>query len=172
GISALHISSVGHANLRFDTPSGKIEFYSARAEALGLAPLPAPPSPTAAPYPLRLSHGRTLAHFHGFYGHGLALPALAPLNAEAEVWMAPSDAQARRILQGAAIRVFNERGTFQARAQVTDKIPAGVVWTHDGWEGLNALTSGRAVLPDAAVDVFAFSAGQAAFDAQVEIAAT
>jgi len=171
GIGALQVSPVGHATLQFDTPSGKIEFYSARAEALGLAPLPSPPFSPAAAYPLRLSQGRTLAHFHGFYGHGRALPALAALNAEAEVWMAPSDAQARRISQGAAVRVFNGRGTFRARAQVTDKIPAGVVWTHDGWEGLNNLTSGRAVLPDAAVDVFAFSAGQAAFGAQVEITA-
>ena len=42
----------------------------------------------------------------------------------------------------------------------------------DGWDGLNRLTSGAAVLPDAAVDVFGFSGGQAAFDAKVEITLT
>ena len=41
---------------------------------------------------------------------------------------------------------------------------------HDGWEGINRLTSGRAVLPDEAVDLFHFSAGQSAFDARVEVA--
>jgi len=41
----------------------------------------------------------------------------------------------------------------------------------DGWPGLNALTDGRAVLPDAAVDHFAFSAGQARYDAAVEVSA-
>jgi hypothetical protein len=40
----------------------------------------------------------------------------------------------------------------------------------DGWTGLNRLTAGSAVLPDAAVDLFAFSAGQATFDAMVEVA--
>ena len=40
----------------------------------------------------------------------------------------------------------------------------------DGWDGLNRLTAGEACLPDAAVDVFGFSAGQAAFDASVEVA--
>jgi anaerobic selenocysteine-containing dehydrogenase len=171
GIGALNVSLVGHPTLRFDTPSGKVEFYSARAEALGLPPLPMPPVPGASDYPLRFSQGRTLSHFHGFYDHGQALPALAALNGEPEVWLAIADAEARRVSDGDAIRIFNDRGTFRARAHVTDKIPAGVVWTHDGWAGLNALTSGRPVLPDAAVDLFHFSAGQSAFDARVEVAA-
>jgi hypothetical protein len=40
----------------------------------------------------------------------------------------------------------------------------------DGWDGLNSLTSGKAVIPDGAVDLFPFSSGQAAFDARVEVA--
>ncbi len=36
--------------------------------------------------------------------------------------------------------------------------------------GLNALTQGAPVLPDHAVDVFAFSAGQATFEAFVDVA--
>ena len=39
----------------------------------------------------------------------------------------------------------------------------------DGWEGLDAVTSGEPVIPDAAVDLFPFAAGQAAFDAAVEV---
>jgi hypothetical protein len=39
----------------------------------------------------------------------------------------------------------------------------------DGWEGLNTLTDGAAVIPDDAVDVFHFAAGQASFDARVEV---
>jgi hypothetical protein len=41
----------------------------------------------------------------------------------------------------------------------------------DGWPGLNSLTAAAPVLPDAAVDAFAFSAGQATFEARVEVAA-
>jgi hypothetical protein len=40
----------------------------------------------------------------------------------------------------------------------------------DGWEGLNRLTSGLPSIPDDAVDLFAFSSGQASFDAMVEVA--
>jgi hypothetical protein len=39
----------------------------------------------------------------------------------------------------------------------------------DGWRGLNTLTSGEAILPNDAVDALGFSAGQAAFDARVEV---
>jgi hypothetical protein len=56
-----------------------------------------------------------------------------------------------------------------ARALVTDRVPAGTVWMRDGWDGLNRLTSGAAVIPDEAVELFAFAAGQAAFDARVEV---
>ena len=57
-----------------------------------------------------------------------------------------------------------------ARARVTDGIRAGTVWMRDGWDGLNSLTSGRPTIPDEAVDLFGFSAGQATFDASIEVA--
>ncbi len=49
-------------------------------------------------------------------------------------------------------------------------MPPGTVWMRDGWTGINDVTSGEASLPDEAVDLFHFSAGQAAFDATVEVA--
>jgi len=60
---------------------------------------------------------------------------------------------------------------MRARAFVTDRVPPGTVWMRDGWEGLNTLTSGEPVLPDAAVDLFEFSSGQAEFEARVEVGA-
>jgi hypothetical protein len=39
----------------------------------------------------------------------------------------------------------------------------------DGWTGMNRVTSGAPILPDGAVDLFPFAAGQAAFDAAVEV---
>ena len=58
---------------------------------------------------------------------------------------------------------------MRARAHVTPRIPAGTVWMRDGWSGLNTLTSGDAVVPDTAVEALGFSAGQAAFDARVDV---
>jgi anaerobic selenocysteine-containing dehydrogenase len=172
GIAALNISHVANPGLDFETPSRKIEFYSAQAQSLGLPPLPSvdAAAPAASVYPLTLTQGRTLTHFHAFYNNGRELPTLARRESEAHLWIATADAAERRLTDGAAIRIFNERGELAARAHVTDRIPAGTVWMRDGWPGLNRLTAGAAVLPDAAVDLFAFSAGQASFDARVEVA--
>jgi anaerobic selenocysteine-containing dehydrogenase len=169
GMRPLRVSHVGHPDLAFPTPSGKVELYSARAASLGLPPLPVYEEPPASRFPLVLRSGRTLAHFHGFYDHGRALPSLAALEPEPVLWLSPVDAAAREVADGAAVRVFNERGELRARARVTDRVPARTVWMRDGWAGLNRLTSGEPCLPDAAVDVFGFSAGQATFDAAVEV---
>ena len=169
GIRALDVSHVGHPARTFDTPSGKIELYSTRASEIGLPPLPVHDDLPASPFPLQLRTGRTLTHFHAFYDHGRALPTLAKADPEPELWIAPDDAGARGVADGDQIRIHNERGDMRARARVTARIPAGTVWMRDGWDGLNRLTSGVAVVPDAAVDLFGFSGGQAAFDARVEV---
>lgn len=172
GIAALNISHVANPKFDFETPSRKIEFFSAQAQSLGLPPLPSvdAEAPTTSDYPLVLTQGRTLAHFHAFYNNGSELPTLARREREAQLWVATADAAERRVTDGAAIRIFNQRGELSARARVSDRMPAGTVWMRDGWPGLNRLTAGTAVLPDAAVDLFAFSAGQASFDARVEVA--
>jgi anaerobic selenocysteine-containing dehydrogenase len=169
GIRPLEVSHVAHPDLQFPTPSGKLELYSERAAALGLPALPDFQPLAGDAYPLTLRQGRTLTHFHGFYDHGRALPTLAAADPEPRLWISPSDAAARGLVDGAAILIKNARGEMRARAHVTPKIPPGTVWMRDGWSGLNSLTSGEAVLPDEAVEALAFSAGQAAFDARVEV---
>jgi anaerobic selenocysteine-containing dehydrogenase len=179
GIRALNVSHVANPTLDFDTPSGKIEFYSEQAERLGLPPLPSHDmgmrqeprtGSRGRAYALALTQGRTLTHFHGFYNNGRELPTLARRESEPALWISPTDAAMRNVADGAAIRIFNEGGELLARARVTDRIPAGAVWMRDGWPNLNRLTDGAPVLPDAAVDLFAFSAGQATFAAMVEVA--
>jgi anaerobic selenocysteine-containing dehydrogenase len=161
---------VAHPDLRFPTPSGKVELVSEQARALGLPVLPVfEPLPTSR-CPLAFRQGRTLSQFHGFYDHGRALPTLARLDPEPRLWISPADATSRGLVDGARIRIFNERGEFLARARVTDEVPRGTVWMRDGWTGLNRLTSGAASIPDDAAEVFPFSGGQAAFDAMVEVA--
>lgn len=121
-------------------------------------------------FPLSLTQGRTLTHFHSFYNNGRELPTLARREQEPQVWLAPTDAATRQISDGSPIRLYNARGSLAARAHVTERMPTGAVWVRDGWPGLNQLTASAAVLPDRAVDVFAFSAGQSSFDAKVEVA--
>jgi anaerobic selenocysteine-containing dehydrogenase len=169
GIRALHVSHVAYPDRAFDTPSGKVEFISERAASFGLPALPVFEMARASAYPLALRTGRTLTHFHGFYDHGRALPSLAAADPEPRLWISLSDAARRALADGDDIRVFNERGEMRARAFVTDRVPPGTVWMHDGWAGLNTLTSGAPVLPDAAVDLFGFSGGQAEFEASVDV---
>jgi anaerobic selenocysteine-containing dehydrogenase len=175
GIRALRISHVAHPDLKFPTPSGKIELASGRAAALGLPSLPvAAAAPVPSAYPLTLGQGRTLTHFHGFYDHGRALPSLAKADPEPTLWISPTDAAARGVTDGRAIRIVNERGAMSARARVTDRVPAGTVWMRDGWLGLNDLSSGGRIIPDAAVDTFhaqGFSGGQATFTTRVQVEA-
>jgi anaerobic selenocysteine-containing dehydrogenase len=169
GIAPLEVSHVAHPAHDYPTPSGKIEFVSAQARACGLPALPTW-TPRAAPgLALELRSGRTLSHFHAFYDHGRALPGLARLPDQATLWISPADAAARGLKDGDPIRIHNDRGRCDARAEVTARVPPGTVWMHDGVEGLNTLTAGAASLPDAATRLFRFTVGQSGFDARVEV---
>lgn len=178
GNAALKISHIAYPTHAYGSPSGKIEFYSARAEDAGLPPMPVhearPRTDTnaAADYPLALCHGRTLTQFHSFYDHGRALPMLADRDPGPELWISSDDARARSLSDGDAIRVHNLRGAFEAKAHVTDQIPTGAVWIRDGCVGLNRVTSGAPALPVEALGIFAFTVGQSDFGAMVEVAHT
>jgi anaerobic selenocysteine-containing dehydrogenase len=59
GFMPLRVPAVAYADRKFDSPSGKIEFYSSQAERLGVPPLPVHKVDKASAYPLALSFGRT-----------------------------------------------------------------------------------------------------------------
>ena len=166
----LNISHVSYPTHEYHTPSGKIEFFSAQAGAAGLPALPEPAMSIDENYPLTLCQGRTLTQFHSFYSQGQALPSLAKHNAGPVLWMSPEDATKRKLRDGDTISIFNDRGKFTAKAYVSDKILGGTVWMRDGWVGLNNVTSGSDVLPDAALNLFPFTVGQTNFGAQVDVA--
>ncbi|MCY4210870.1 MAG: molybdopterin-dependent oxidoreductase [Gammaproteobacteria bacterium] len=171
GIRALDISHVAYPDHRYTTPSGKLEFYSARAAQHGLPALPEYRERPASDYPLELRNGRTLTHFHAFYDHGRALPSLNKLESGPTLWIAVADAEARGIADGAEITVHNQRASCRALARVTAEVLPGTVWIHDGWPGFNQLSSSARCIPDSAVDMFPFSVGQSAYDAWVEVGA-
>jgi anaerobic selenocysteine-containing dehydrogenase len=66
----LRAPAVAYADRKFDSPSGKIGFYSSQAERLELPSLPVHKADDASPYPLALSFGRTLTQFHSLYDEG------------------------------------------------------------------------------------------------------
>src|SRR5499433_1113801 len=166
----LKVPHVAYADRNFESPSGKIEFYSSQADKLGLPALPVHKVDKVSQFPLALSFGRTLTHFHSFYDEGRALPSLAKHNTAPQLWISRVDADVRQLSSGDAIKIYNERGEFRAKAHVTDDVPPGVVWIRDGWVGLNHLTSGNAVLTRGALSLFPFSVGQSDYGARVEVA--
>lgn len=136
------------ANGGFDTPSGKVEFYSARAEALGLDPLPdyiAPREDTrsaaAARYPLAMISPPARNFLNSSFVNVQSLRA-----AEGEPWLDihPDDAAKRGVIADGYVRVFNDRGSVELRARVTDRARPGVVvglsvwWKKLARDGKNA----------------------------------
>jgi anaerobic selenocysteine-containing dehydrogenase len=132
----------------FNTPSGKVEFFSARAQALGLDPLPdyvAPQEDTrsaaAVRFPLAMISPPARNFLNSSFVNVRSLRA-----AEGEPWLDihPDDASVRGIIQGNYVRVFNERGSLELRARVTDRARRGVVvglsvwWKKLARDGKNA----------------------------------
>ncbi len=158
----------------FPTPSGKCEFYSETAKAMGLDPLPTytPPveSVQSAPeraktYPLAIISPPQRHLLNSSFAN---LPLFLDAEKEPHLDIHPDDAAPRGITEGAWLRVFNDRGAFGARARVTEKARPGCVVAVSLWwrkltpDGTNAnqVTSQRladmgnaATFYDALVDV-------------------
>lgn len=170
------LSHVAYPDLHFHTPSGKIEFSSERATLVGLPALPDyTPSDFTTPdaaYPLQLGQGRSISHFHSFYDGGRALPSLAKLNTQPELWVHPEDAQARGLSNGDPAEIYNAAGALSVRLKLTEQIQPGVLWLRDGWFGLNHLTSGADTISadgSALFDGVRMPGGQSAYHARVEL---
>jgi formate dehydrogenase alpha subunit len=81
-----------------------------------------------AQYPLLLTTGRVLEHWHG--GEMTRRSAVGALCPEPEVEIHPSDARAIGLAdsEAALLRLVSRRGEMRARAWVTDRVPEGVVF--------------------------------------------
>jgi anaerobic selenocysteine-containing dehydrogenase len=151
-----------HAEGNFKTPSGKCEFKSSMAEGGNMVldvwrsgytemqvggyvdPIPnyIPPHEVidsepkkAAQFPLNLISPKPHAFLNTQYGN--EGPQMKR-QGEQRIMINPADAAIRSIANGAYVRVFNERGTFEAKADLTDDVGAGLIVTNVGhWPGLN-----------------------------------
>ncbi|MGZ3181288.1 MAG: molybdopterin-containing oxidoreductase family protein [Telluria sp.] len=134
----------------FPTPSGKCEFYSAQMLADGLDPLPAylPPYESvasnpalAAKYPLAMISPPQRNFLNSTF---VNVASLRATEGEPHLDIHPDDSAARGIANGDMVRIFNDRGSFVARARVTDKARKGLVvglsvwWKKLAADGKNA----------------------------------
>ena len=93
-------------------------------------------------YPLYLSTGRTLFHWHGgtITRRSPGLDALAP---EAEIEISPEDGEKQGIEDGRLVRVRSRRGEVIARSVITPRSPPGTVFMtfHYAEAAANILTA-------------------------------
>jgi predicted molibdopterin-dependent oxidoreductase YjgC len=101
----------------------------------------APTEETDNEYPLILSTGRMLFHWHGgtLSRRSPGLEAIAP---EAEIELNPADAADYDIEDGDTVQVSSRRGTVSAAAKVTTRSPVGTVFMtfHFAEAAVNLLT--------------------------------
>jgi anaerobic selenocysteine-containing dehydrogenase len=138
-VPAPHLPFRGGETLR--TPSGKIEIESQQVAALGLDPLPVyvPPYESeernpelARRFPLALISPPA----HQFLNSSFVnVASLRRAAGKPSLEIHADDARNRAIVDGARVKVFNDRGTFTADAVVTDRVRPGVVSAPSVWWG-------------------------------------
>lgn len=123
----------------FATPSGRCEFYSERAAARGLDPLPVylPPAESAQTDP-ELAERFPLVLIspsaQGFLNSSFAnLPSMLRLEKQPYLEINPTDADPRFIGDGDEVRILNRRGEFRAQARVSARTRPGVVVAPSLW---------------------------------------
>jgi anaerobic selenocysteine-containing dehydrogenase len=123
----------------FATPSGRCEFYSQRLADIGADPLPAylPPyeGPTSRPdlarrFPLAIISPPARNFLNSTF---VNVASLRSIDGEPTLEIHPVDARSRGIESGARVRVFNDRGSFELAAQVTDRARTGCVVALSIW---------------------------------------
>jgi anaerobic selenocysteine-containing dehydrogenase len=149
-----------HAEGKFPTPSGKVEFlhhdaknfvagpfrmmYDGEQSGEPVDPLPGYVPPREAPetnpgqaklYSLNIISPKS----HGFLNSCYANePHKIKGQGEQFVMISPPDAAKRNVRDGDPVRVYNARGDFEGFARVTDDVPAGVIVATLGyWRSLN-----------------------------------
>ena len=134
----------------FPTPSGKCEFYSQAMLDAGLDPLPTYIAPYESPasnpelaarYPLAMISPPARNFLNSTF---VNVKSLRAAEGEPHLDIHPDDGAARGIAAGDMVRIFNDRGSFVAKARVTDKARKGLVvglsvwWKKLASDGKNA----------------------------------
>jgi anaerobic selenocysteine-containing dehydrogenase len=158
----------------FGTPSGKCELYSPALAKQGRDPLPnyTPPHEDpqtrpelAAKYPLQMLSPPVPAFLNSTF---VNIDSLRRQYPEPTLEIHPLDAEPRGITDGEWVRIFNDRGSFQARAIVAETVKPGVVVSQSIWwnrytpDGVNCNTTTSTALTD-------YGAGATFFDNLVEV---
>ena len=146
GFSTLKLPEAPFAQGNFPTPSGKCEFFSQRLDALGLDGLPDHVANhetigMSSDFPLAMISPPARNFLNSTF---VNVTSLRNVEIEPVLEMHADDAALRGITTGAVVNVFNHRGSYQVKAEVSGRARAGVVnglgiwWRKMGLSGTNA----------------------------------
>lgn len=144
------LQEIAYHDLKFDTPSGKIELYSQRAKTdWGVQELPTyvetVENEQNSKHTLHLLSPNTKSRIHSQFGN---LQVIKTQTDEPYVLVSYNDAKQKNITDGERVRVFNERGSLLIKAKIDASLRPGCVSIHNGYwhqEGAcpNTLSKGR-----------------------------
>jgi len=151
GFVSLNTPQAPFAQGNFPTPSGRCEFFSERLAASGQDGLPDhvpnyEAAQTSAAYPLAMISPPARNFLNSSF---VNVKSLRDSEGEPLLEIHPQDAATRQIAQGNTVRVFNTRGSYHCKADISLRARPGVVnglgvwWRKLGLEGtnVNQLTS-------------------------------
>ncbi len=129
---------VAHSALKFNTATGRVEFYSERLLEHGQAlpdyqaPIEAmPDSELSRRFPLICISEHSRYRVHSTFGNA---PWLRELDREPRVAINSMDGVARHIADNDWVRMFNDRGYVVLRAWLSQTILPGTVYISQGWQ--------------------------------------
>jgi anaerobic selenocysteine-containing dehydrogenase len=149
-VIARNLQKIAYEDMKFDTPSGKLEIYSEEAKAKwGISELPGfseiDHSRHQNEFPLTFLTPNTGNRIHSQFGN---LEIIRDTTPAPVIRISPADALIRNISTGQKIRIFNQNGELFNLAEVSDRIPQGMVvfpngiWLTEGG-GANQLIEGQ-----------------------------
>lgn len=144
------LQHVAWEDLKFETPSGKIELYSEEAsEKWGISRLPEYTgiiySREEEKYPLTFLSPNTGNRIHSQFGN---LKIIKETTRVPCATISPFDAGTRNISEGQKIKIFNQTGELVVNVSISSRVPRGLVmfpngiWLNEGG-GVNSLIAGE-----------------------------
>jgi anaerobic selenocysteine-containing dehydrogenase len=149
-ILAPGLQHIAWEDLKFETPSGKIEIYSSDAQKKwGISPLPGYTeinyTNEERKFPLEFITPNKGSRIHSQFGN---LAIIKQTNEEPVAEISHKDAKKRNLTSGQKIRIYNNTGELIIKVKISNRIPPGLVimpngiWFNEGGGG-NHLIAGR-----------------------------
>lgn len=148
-VMAPGLQEIAYADMKFTTPSGRIELSSSEAKRLwGISQVPEyrPYDEVSdiSRYPLIFITPSGAGRIHSQFAN---LKIIRETLEKPSLMISPSDALSRGIRTGDRIRIFNDAGEIECYATISNRLPQGIIvlpngiWTNEGGGG-NCLTAG------------------------------